>query len=106
VVQKEQVRAIVTLVSMRLHRLKANTRSQLIPQPLLHTTVHQQQRGEDISASCCIALELKNIAVLQIVGRSDTLKDNATVKKGAHMPKIAMRRALKGLRNAAQNTTT
>jgi maltooligosyltrehalose synthase len=105
VVQKEQVRAIVTLVSMRLHRLKANTRSQLIPHPLLHTTVHQQQRGEDISA-CCVALELKNIAVLQIVGRSDTLKDNATVKKGAHMPKIAMRRALKGLRNAAQNTTT
>lgn len=42
----------------------------------------------------------------EISGRNDTLKDNATVKKGAHAPRLAMRRALKGLRNAAQSTTT
>jgi hypothetical protein len=43
---------------------------------------------------------------LQIPGRNDTLKDNATTKKGPGMPKQAVRKALKGLRNAAQNTTT
>ncbi len=42
----------------------------------------------------------------QIRGRNDTLKDNATVGKGPNMSKIAVRRALKGLRNAAQTTTT
>ncbi|ODO11764.1 hypothetical protein I350_00548 [Cryptococcus amylolentus CBS 6273] len=42
-----------------------------------------------------------------IPGRSDTLIDSASTKtKGAQVPKIALRKALRGLRDVAQTTST
>lgn len=42
-----------------------------------------------------------------IPGRSDTYVDSASSKtKGAKLPKVAIRKALKGLRSAAATTTT
>lgn len=42
-----------------------------------------------------------------IPGRSDTLSDSASANtKASQMPKVAMRRALRGLKSVAQNTTT
>ena len=42
-----------------------------------------------------------------IPGRSDTYVDSASSKtKGTKIPKVALRKALKGLRSAAQTTTT
>ncbi|OWZ32002.1 serine/threonine protein kinase [Cryptococcus neoformans var. grubii Br795] len=42
-----------------------------------------------------------------IPGRSDTLTDAMSIKtKGSQMPKVALRKALKGLKEAAQTTTT
>ncbi|WVQ85247.1 hypothetical protein IAT38_007412 [Cryptococcus sp. DSM 104549] len=42
-----------------------------------------------------------------IPGRTDTLTDAASSKtKGAQIPKVALRKALRGLREAAQTTTT
>ncbi|WVN85447.1 uncharacterized protein L203_100593 [Cryptococcus depauperatus CBS 7841] len=42
-----------------------------------------------------------------IPGRSDTLTDDQSTKtKGSQVPKVAIRKALKGLREAAQTTTT
>jgi hypothetical protein len=42
-----------------------------------------------------------------IPGRSDTFIDTASSKtKGAKLPKVAIRKALKGLQSVAANTTT
>lgn len=64
--------------------------------------IHQLSRCELIKLS-----RGRSAADTQIPGRSDTMIDTASHKtKGSQLPKVAIRKALKGLKSVAQTTTT
>lgn len=61
-------------------------------------------REQKFNVKCLTTLYINSS---DIPGRTDTLRDNDSGKtRGSQLPKVAIRKALRGLREAAQTTTT
>jgi hypothetical protein len=68
------------------------------------TCLAERLKEQKFNVKCLTRLYINSH---DIPGRSDTLKDSDSSKtRGSQLPKLAIRKALKGLKEAAQTTTT